>query len=984
MSKTKKLFLALLFFCSVLVFVGCKKPVETSTDPTESTQPTSEDAEAVAKECATQIFIQDADKVAGDIAIPKYFHGEKDKPLTWTSSNTELVSIKEWDPEDEFDPNVFYKAYVNLPLQQTKVTLTATLTYKGATATKSIDLTLLADEFETMSNANAKDATIGSKVKITGKVIYTQGSSFVINDGTENMYVYNSKGTGVLGQTVQVSGVTATYQTMTQIAKDSTIKKVSSGSASDVDYASLATEITIAEMNALEYSSQRYTSAMFKITGQVAKSEDSYTPYLIVNPVKPTEEFVGITKYTSADSLEELEGFVGKYVSCYIINYYYYESGHSWNVLLVDGTMALVGDGTYQMSDAEKVDATAALLTSEFNNMEVTSSVSLPTTNEVYGTTITWASSNTDAIANDGTYGAPAEDTEVTLTATVAVNESTKNITVKVVVKSSIAPTDIYTVLKGAKGDKFKVQGQVIAVYGRGFLVYDGTSSILVYLNKAHDYKVDDFVTVYGEIDVYNNVCQFTASADITKDEGTVEFEKNIKVLDGAKLDAILTNKTVGELVSVTGTLSISDNKYYNVTVEGTTNQLSISYPDAEALGLAALDGQVITVEGYVIGFSSGKYVNVMATSVAAGTKTYDTPVAVQTIAVAGPLAKGTEVTVEGQVVAVNKKGFMLSDGTATILVYQNAVATVKVGQFVRVHGVTSPYNGLLEIASQKDPAVELTITPLFNGVKFAGTPTAMDAAACDAYLENVTTGEYVSIKGTLNISGTYYNLTIDGATTAIGSLYYPLDGFVDPSLNGKVVIVEGFLSGMSTKTVEGNKVPTYVNVTAVKVYEAPSKEPVDPSPVDPSGALLDASFMCAASGGKEVPEGWQINVNKGAYGSLWQSFRTGGEYVTSPTFAATAKITVVFTYYLNNVGNSGNASSKIKVTGYNASNAEVASATSEELNVGETGTTAAKDVTFNLVASGSETITSIKIEFVKDGGGNIAFSKVVATPTAE
>ena len=55
--------------------------------------------------------------------------------------------------------------------------------------------------------------------------------------------------------------------------------------------------------------------------------------------------------------------------------------------------------------------------------------------------------------------------------------------------------------------------------------------------------------------------------------------------------------------------------------------------------------------------------------------------------------------------------------------------------------------------------------------------------------------------EGTLSISGTHYNITdIDGATTAIGSISYPINTDFT-SLEGQEVVVKGYYVGISTST---------------------------------------------------------------------------------------------------------------------------------------------------------------------------------------
>ncbi|MBR6375567.1 MAG: hypothetical protein IKR91_04970, partial [Alloprevotella sp.] len=59
----------------------------------------------------------------------------------------------------------------------------------------------------------------------------------------------------------------------------------------------------------------------------------------------------------------------------------------------------------------------------------------------------------------------------------------------------------------------------------------------------------------------------------------------------------------------------------------------------------------------------------------------------------------------------------------------------------------------------------------------------------------------YVQYEGTLTVDGTHYNITnIDGATTAKGSISYPLNTDFT-SLNGQKVVVKGYFVGVSSST---------------------------------------------------------------------------------------------------------------------------------------------------------------------------------------
>ena len=55
--------------------------------------------------------------------------------------------------------------------------------------------------------------------------------------------------------------------------------------------------------------------------------------------------------------------------------------------------------------------------------------------------------------------------------------------------------------------------------------------------------------------------------------------------------------------------------------------------------------------------------------------------------------------------------------------------------------------------------------------------------------------------------------MTVDGAETAVGSIAYPAEGLVDPSLDGQKIVVTGYAIGFS-----GSK---YVNTMALSVTAA-------------------------------------------------------------------------------------------------------------------------------------------------------------------
>lgn len=149
----------------------------------------------------------------------------------------------------------------------------------------------------------------------------------------------------------------------------------------------------------------------------------------------------------------------------------------------------------------------------------------------------------------------------------------------------------------------------------------------------------------------------------------------------------------------------------------------------------------------------------------------------------------GGEYTVKGIVCAKYARGFLLTDKTGYILVYKTS--DVNIGDEVSVAGTTSQYAGLMQYSN----AAEVTVTKAGKEPNYKQpTPTALTGSDIDAYV-NAPYVKYVTYTGKLSISGTYYNVAVDGATVQ-GSLSYVPEGMVDASLNGQDVIVYGYTIG--------------------------------------------------------------------------------------------------------------------------------------------------------------------------------------------
>lgn len=179
--------------------------------------------------------------------------------------------------------------------------------------------------------------------------------------------------------------------------------------------------------------------------------------------------------------------------------------------------------------------------------------------------------------------------------------------------EDEITTSTIGDLVTANKTVKAQVEGTIVAEYGKGFLVSDGTGHILVYLGVTPTYAVGDQVTVKGALAAYAGMLQFPAESTITKTGTTTVSTPSTEFSERDMDDMLGTN--IVKYGQYTGTLSISGD-YYNVTVPDCQTAVgSLSYPKA-GLVSKEWDGCEVTVKGYFIGTSSEKYFNTMVTEI--------------------------------------------------------------------------------------------------------------------------------------------------------------------------------------------------------------------------------------------------------------------------------------------------------------------------------------------------------------------------------
>ncbi len=361
----------------------------------------------------------------------------------------------------------------------------------------------------------------------------------------------------------------------------------------------------------------------------------------------------------------------------------------------------------------------------------------------------------------------------------------------------------------------YTLQGQVLATYEQGFMLGDGTGAILVYAKQPSNFAVGETVDVSGSASTYNGMWQI-GSPEVKAQAKADKFAyPAATAFDGAKLKAYIDAKNYKPtFISVTGKLKVTPNSktgYNDFDIEVANGNQTIlvrpTYTNASLID-PELAGQTVTATGYTIGVYKTTSVNIMCTdfTVEGATESY--------IPVGVVLANGAQesVTTRGVVTVVTTQGFMLCDGTGSIYVYTKSkpAADIVAGTVVSVKANAEAYNKTMQLSS---PTV--TATAITANVKFP-TAVALTGEDLDNYIESSYI-RYVTYTGTLKVSksGNFfnYNVKVDDAATAQGSIYRYADEEALKALDGKKITVTGYLISLS-----GGK---YVNTVITSVEEA-------------------------------------------------------------------------------------------------------------------------------------------------------------------
>ena len=475
----------------------------------------------------------------------------------------------------------------------------------------------------------------------------------------------------------------------------------------------------------------------------------------------------------------------------------------------------------------------------------------------------------------------------VTITVKAAKNEG-KNRTATIKFTASATLTAIVTVsqdgslgnlksiaevLALSSGVEAETEGIVVGTYTRGFVIKDDTGYLLAYNENytAPGVELNSKVKVAGTTSADGDLPQLSIASVTTLETGLTVAEPNWLEVNKDNIENLDLTKC--QPIKMTGALSISG-YHYNLSIDGTTVQGSISYP-LESLGLADLAGHIITVYGYFAGGNNANFRNILAVSVQDEGEP-ETPTS--TIAEVIAAEKGSLVKTEATVMAIHKKGYILGDATGTIYVYTNSEPTVAVGNKILISGTTDNYYGTVQIKSatieENDGS---TATPTY--------PEPVDLTGLEAFNAfTVNTDKiditYAKLSGVMQSSG--YFLKRDGANHDI-QLSNIYESYTD--LAGAEFTVTGYIYGFNAGS-------NYYQVIPVIVETKPYLK-AEKTEVECAGSDTSVSFAIKSNTSWTVScdDAWIIDYTKSGNGdgSVTVSFAENSGAQRTATFTVKA-----------------------------------------------------------------------------------------------
>lgn len=441
----------------------------------------------------------DYSAVTGDVELPAT--GLHEATITWESSNTDVIAN---------DGTVTRPAIGEEPVT---VKVTATITIGKQTETKEFTLKVLAlVPSNAVTIAELESDAIANKaiVEVTGIVTgIINSNGFHLYDETGSCYVYMAGSFDAkVGDNVTVTGEKGVYNSSVQVTYVDTVVINSSNNTLPEH-----TETTLLDIFAEDPATTTIYNDMFEFDAYVVRYGEHNNVYLVW--YDENLDLVASEVYYTSGSFEaplteslkltELKELTGKKITAQTI---IKDDGYGAFRMTVDTPSTFT---ELTLTDQEKANLAVALQDTTYNTLgKVLTDLDFEATDSrVAGAALTWTSSDTAAIANDGTVTLSATEKEVTITitATVGTATATKTHTVTVGTNDDAKPLTVSEALAKPDGESVLIQGVIAGLdkYNNPILQgADGKSLYLYYV--SYDGEIGDEVLVSGPLTTYNGL----------------------------------------------------------------------------------------------------------------------------------------------------------------------------------------------------------------------------------------------------------------------------------------------------------------------------------------------------------------------------------------------------------------------------------------------------------------------------------------------
>lgn len=302
-----------------------------------------------------------------------------------------------------------------------------------------------------------------------------------------------------------------------------------------------------------------------------------------------------------------------------------------------------------------------------------------------------------------------------------------------------------------------------------------------------------------------------------------------VKTLVSIAVSGQKTDFTVGD--TFTHDTAVVTATYSDNTTKDVTSSATFSSPDMTTAGTKTV---TVTYEEGGVPKSTTYDIVVSAASTI-------------TVSQACALADDASASVSDAIVAaLCTKGFIATDGTKNVYVYENKQPTVALGDKVSFSAVKTTFFGLPELKT----ITNLTLVSSNNEIP--RTAVVDITSTLDTYSSSDT--DYLTVTGTLEKSGSYYNVRVAGATRYATPMY--LYG-IDPSaLVDQSVVMTGYFN-----TINSSKGAVQFIATEIKAADANVKYcVVDPEVLNVNATATSATFTIQANAA------WTVTSDNSAF----------------------------------------------------------------------------------------------------------------------